>query len=149
MSENQELSTKQDPNLDWLLAAVVDLVNKLPITIGVTLNVGGLVISGQMIGVEDYFEELAKLMATPKVNETLNQGLQQLFEQLSSARTLLNEKKKGDVEEVQKQPTFIHLKDVKMLLSNRQAIPDNSGSLWRGRLSQVDGFVFGTLSNTI
>jgi len=45
-------------------------------------------------------------------------------------------------------PGFIHLQDARWLYSDGKVISGNTGVLWRGKLSAVDGFCFGQTGRT-
>lgn len=143
MTENQEEKTKFNTDVDWFLQILVSTVNKTSIDIGITLNVGGLIISGQLINIKIYFEGLAQEMALANADEPLKDAFQTMFRKIGSEYKLSSEESEN---ENQPPPKFIHLKNAKMLLANGQKVPTNQGVWWRGRLSEVDGFSLGSLS---
>src|SRR5450755_3147485 len=49
----------EHPTVDFVLQAIVDLTNETGIEMGITLCVGGIVVSGQLISGKTYFEEIA------------------------------------------------------------------------------------------
>ena len=50
--------------VDWFLQSLVDLVNKVKIEFPITLNVGGHLISGELISGQKYFEKLAEIASS-------------------------------------------------------------------------------------
>jgi hypothetical protein len=46
--------------VDWLLQSLISIVNNESASIPITLSVGGLLISGDMIGGKTYFDEFAR-----------------------------------------------------------------------------------------
>lgn len=134
---------------DWFLEALVDFVNHGEGTtgFGVILNVGGLVISGNLVSVRRYFEGFGKdfgagLSAAGRDDDTVKH-FEQVFSQLgkSYATTLDVEK-----DEELPPPRYIHLENAKFYFPGQQPVPQNRGVWWRGRISHVDGFILGSLS---
>lgn len=134
----------QIPQRDWFLDTLVDLANRLGSGMGVTLNIKGTVIHGNLISGKLYFEELAK-QVEPNPPDDPNQVI------IADAFRGLISKMGEDVYSFDKEdedrppPNFIHLKDARILTGNG-LIPSNEGVLWRGRLTSVDGVVFGDMA---
>lgn len=127
------------PQIDWLLQELVFLVNKFDLRIGVTLTVGGNLLSGEMIGGAHYFK-------TMKENFAQSKGASEIGKSISVAM----ERYEGNFREYMAQdettpPAFIHLLEAK--LHGPNTVPGSSTiqSLWRGRLSEVSGFTIGVL----
>jgi hypothetical protein len=91
---------------------------------GITLSVGGAVISGILISDRQYFEQLA-------------------IETHTEAFSSLGDYKPENIEHIPL--NYIHLKDAK-IINGATAIPSSGGRLWRGKIASVDGFSLGTLS---
>lgn len=100
----------------------------------ITLNVGGWLISGYLIGYEEYM----KTFMFGQIQKVIDEAREQL-----KAEGELEESSGND--QPHKCPRFIHLKDAKFFQPGYHPIPGNEGVLWRGRLSAVDGFVYGVL----
>lgn len=93
--------------------------------VGITLFVSGLMISGQLIGIDEYLEAIAA-------------GA------LDELRKELSDDPGPGSEPVPSPPQFLHLKDVRVGLGN--SLSPLKGGFWRGRIDRVDGFIFGTAS---
>jgi len=129
---------------DWFLQSIIDTVINEGIDIGVTLTIGGTIISGMLIGGRKYFEQLGDMLADQSkddddITNVLGTGWKQYSEIYS---------KPEGTPDGWRPPaaSYIHLKDAKIFMPGQKPIPTNNGFLWRGRLSSVDGFSIGNLS---
>lgn len=92
-----------------------------------TLNVKGSIVKGTLISAKDYFKELSKGfedgegIAREIGRYMSNTGLSVDSQEITPAR-------------------FIHLKDVELIGADGQSALADGNKLWRGRLSEVDGF---------
>lgn len=117
--------------MDKLLGKFVSLVNQDMIGTGVTLTVGGVIITGNIISTKGYVEELASGFETAgEFGVAVGKSLREADIEYGSEQT------SDDVEEI------IHLKDAKVLSGNTVY---NVG-LWRGKVNSVDGFTIGLLN---
>jgi hypothetical protein len=82
MTENQAENTTLETDVDVVLQLLVSIVNQTSIGIGVTLNVGGLTISGELVSKKSYFEGLAQEMASAGGNDEIKAGFQEFFKRL-------------------------------------------------------------------
>lgn len=132
----------QSPGVDWMLAAMVRMVESdAGITHGVTLVVGGNLLAGTLINGRTYFQEL---------NAQIRQGRDSEAEDLvAETYTSFAGMYPEPSEERPHGPVwnFIHLRRAQIF---RAGAPPNPGGgmLWRGKLSAVDGFAFGMLEQT-
>ena len=128
-------------NQDWFLCSLVDMVNQGGFSFGITLNVGGFLISGELIGGKAYFEgfgsELAGVFKDAEAAKRVKEGYAKAGEDIYSEKT--EDKKDMPV-------MFIHMKNTKFYNTSGKPIPDNRGVWWRGRISEVSGFVIGKLA---
>lgn len=150
MMENRAEETASETDADTLLQNLVMIVNDVhskvkegSIEIGITLYVGGLIITGNMVSSTAYFQGLAQGMAVADAPETIRNAFQGLFEELSDLPQPSDEELTS---EKNKPPKYVHLKNAKSFLANGSMLPARNGVWWRGRLSEVDGFAFGTYS---
>ena len=122
-------------NCDRFLVSLVELVDSTEVGFGITLNCGGLTLTGQLISGKKYFYEFAETVAGafPGDQETKD-SIQSSFEQPA---------KKYDSNNVA-QIEFIHLKDAKIIFGVGKMT--GNLNLWRGKLSDVTGFSLGKLS---
>lgn len=136
-SDSEDTRSATDPETrDWLLQAFVDEANALNGEfVGITLNVGGTIISGTLVGVSEYMKILSKSFSSDEP------------EPGTWAYWLLDQSKEMTYKEGDSpQPaSFIHLKDARVHLNGQRAMPSNEGILWRGPLDSVDGFWIGRL----
>ena len=110
------------------------------IEIGITLHVGGSLVSGTLINGKKYFDGIAELMTgantnLPKVAASWKSIAE--FGQIYDAPA-----EDGRLKNTQ----YIHLKNARTFGNAGTIIPARLGVLWRGRLSNVAGFSFGILN---
>ncbi|MEJ2046344.1 MAG: hypothetical protein P8X74_22405 [Reinekea sp.] len=137
--ENKEITqVMRVDDKDWFLQRLVNIVNSVGLTFGITLNVGGFLVSGQLVGGKEYFEGFGGDFAGVFAGSESAENIQESFA------------KHGDIysadNETPPPPSYIHIKEAKFFNTNGNPIPGNRGVWWRGRLSQVDGFSLGSLS---
>lgn len=139
-------------HVDWFLQMLVGLANSWNLIIGITLNVGGTLISGDLVSGREYFEDFAKNFVDgfaagvkgvdPETVSAMEVSLKKLADMYPD-RTV--EKKKEEEEEealrTTDRPTYIHLRDARIYHPAGAPIPANQGVWWRGRLEAVDGFI--------
>lgn len=130
------------PPADVFLQFLVNLVNnggQLK-SIGVTLQMGGMLVSGSIVSGAEYFDRFA---------ETFSDSLSDIDTQArQSVRTSLAEL--GDVfrlpQPAEPLPNYIHLVDALFFTADGTPIAGQP-TLWRGRSSAVDGFILGRLQS--
>jgi len=124
---------------DWLLQWFVQFVNKTPLEVGITLSIGGGLVSGILISHQQYFEELAADFSKPF----------EAFDgpEAAHVKSLLLGFVSPEAAPGEKEPArqFLHLRDARLYSAGGEAIP-TKGALWRGKISAVDGFSMGGLS---
>lgn len=127
---------------DSFLTTLVSTVNGGDLTLGITLNVHGTVISGIMISAEEYIKGLGETLKNSgsKIGQLLGD---KFINELSQ-----NFKVPTDSEE-EYIPQLIHLKNAKFYTPNGGSIPNGEGVYWRGKLSSVDGFIWGNLEQIV
>lgn len=123
---------------DWFLRSLVDLVDGAGISFGVTLNVGGTVLTGQLISGGEYFRGFAAEFGDAAGDTPFGHSMREVLAKPAEQFE--------DVPEEHPLPAFIHLKDARMFLGSGPAMPTSRGVWWRGRISEVQGFVLGSLS---
>lgn len=147
MSEEKNERTQIIDDKDWFLQDLVDIVNtsNTGFSFGITLNVGGFLVSGQLIGGKEYFESFGSDFAGAFFTTFPNNGEDAENIKASFARNGEIYSSNDEVEVPP--PNYIHLKDAKFHNTNGEPIPSNRGVLWRGRLSGVDGFSLGSFTH--
>lgn len=123
---------------DWFLQDLVKIVNSGGFSFGITLNVGGLLVSGQLVGGKEYFEGFGSDFAGVFSDSETAKVVQESFA------------KRGEIYSSDKETlfplTYIHVKEARFFNNSGKPIPGNRGVWWRGKLSQVNGFSLGSLS---
>ncbi|WP_145153082.1 gas vesicle accessory protein GvpU [Paenibacillus xylanexedens] len=131
MSEVNEATTEAtSSHNDVTLEALVRVAN-IGLSIGVTLSVGGALVSGILASGKEYMESVADLF----------EGVNEQGEHLASIYRRFAEGVYSEAIPDDANIEFIHLKDATIY----HGTTDFNISLWRGKLSAVDGFSFGTL----
>ncbi|MDX7860227.1 MULTISPECIES: gas vesicle accessory protein GvpU [Aeromonas] len=145
MSDDVDVSNSQNEQavqhdgfvIDGHLANLVGLFNKNPgVGFGITLTVGGTLVSGQLISGKEYFDHLADLLhqddqVEGSVSNTLSREMKWMSENIYS-------------DPDSNKTVYIHLKDAQHY-SGVTPLPTNGG-YWRGRLCDVSGFTLGSMS---
>ncbi len=128
---------------DWFLQSLVNMANEGNIGIGITLQVSGLLVSGTLVGGRKYFDGFAEDFASAFLNDP---------DTAESVRTSFSkyggiyDKKEG--EEIPP-PQYIHLENARFFSTTGSPTPGNRGVWWRGRISEVGGFMLGSLSSDV
>lgn len=100
-------------------------------SIGITLNVGGILISGELISTKRYLSEF--------LGGVLRDKMKSVLEEHPDLKQRVEDAPEGKDE-------FIHLRDARFFLPSQRPVPGSSeGVLWRGALEGVDGFFIGRL----
>lgn len=129
-------SEKTENDKDEVLAFIVSLANKGAISLGITLCVGGTMVTGQLIGGKEFFEGIANSYGNVSdFFRGLGEGGAEGYKDTSQEQL-------DNVENI----AFIHLGNARVV-SSGISIPsfEQPGIFWRGRLSSVDGFFFGQM----
>ena len=147
MSETEESNIQPgepERDIDWALEILVKAANTDDtFSPAVVLSVGGAMVGGRLIGGRQFFDGL---MAEIKVARgEREEGGRTLFELF---RQGYGEPPKSDeeaAEQLKAPVSFVHLKDARYFAAGQKPIPANRGVYWRGKLSAVDAFFFGSL----
>jgi hypothetical protein len=138
---------------DWLLGVLIRLVNsteqrQIRLGIPVTLNVGGFLLSGYMIGGREYFEEFSRTveegLPDELVGEEGQEGVAAPFRRLTDLYSPEEDVPEGRLS--QERFDFVHLRDARFFHPDSAPLPSNQGILWRCKLEAVDGFTLGLLT---
>lgn len=128
--------------IDWFLQSLSNLTNSsASLEIGITLNVSGQTVSGQMIGGAKYFEMFAELFSDGWFDEDTKELMRESF--AKNAEIYKQDKNQEKLPPTQ----YIHLKNARFHEKNG-AIPDPDGKgfLWRGKINSISGFSLGKLT---
>jgi hypothetical protein len=127
---------------DWFLQQIVRFANEWTMEIGITLQVGGMLVSGTVISGEKYFETFAKSFAAGFVND-LETG-KAMGEFIAQYKALYEKQADGSKAPNLAHPAqFIHLRNAQYWHQAGNPIPGKQGTLWRGRIAEVGGFHLG------
>jgi len=133
-------------SVDCFLQSLVSIVNDESASIPITVSVGGLLISGDMIGGKTYFGEFARQFKDgfKNINSETASTIEEAFKRLGDVYDPTLKESQGGA--IISSPHIIHLKDAQIYRSGARPAPSEKGVLWRGRLQAVDGFSLGKLS---
>ncbi|MCM3619535.1 gas vesicle protein GvpU [Sutcliffiella horikoshii] len=129
------MSSEMGAGKDSILEFFVQAANQHDFSLDITLNVNGAVVSGTLIPVKDYFDAMSETF------EDGNDIAQKISEQLAGAGENVDTSKGAEA-------NFIHLKNTKVFCGDSKPTPSEGKILWRGKLSEVDGFFLGRISNS-
>jgi hypothetical protein len=124
---------------DTYLQALVKNVNDAEerFSMPMTVLVGGTLVSGSLIGIEEYFETLASEFAAMFTDPDEAAMAKESFKPSED----MPPPSEGDP-----LPQYIHFKDARYYSVQGGPIVAGPGVLWRGRISEVGGFHFGCLA---
>jgi hypothetical protein len=144
--QNEILRLQADHGADWFLKTFVHMANDSNLSVGITLLVKGALVSGEIISGPRYFEELGKQFgASCGMNEEDGAAL---WKPLADDLYAKSESEEGADGDAGHDPSFIHLKNVRIFQAATSLPTSHEGVLWRGRLAEVDGFILGQLGAT-
>ncbi len=127
---------------DWFLAVLVGIANN-GAGIGITLLVGGFLVSGTMVGGAAYFENFASEFSSAFPKDS-SEEIRKTFAQGADPY-----KKAAETGEGFSDVAYIHLKEARFYHTSGAPIPENRGIWWRARLSEVSGFHLGNFSPAV
>ena len=125
---------------DHFLQTLVILANNDDIEMGVTLTVGGFLISGMLISGKKYYEKIKTLLSENIDDDSALEYIQSIIDLPMAVY------KDDDDDDRPINIVFIHLRNAQFFGSDGSHIPQPDGALWRGRISEVSGFFLGNLS---
>jgi hypothetical protein len=130
------------------LVALIDKAHKSGAEIGITLNVRGTLVSGLLVSGRSYFEGVGRDFLTLGSGDLrLRAAMDNILSTVGASVYPAEENQGGEALHLDTRSLFIHLKNARFVHPNSRALPTNHGVWWRGRISSVDGFAFGVLSN--
>lgn len=130
-----------DSEADWLLRNLVKIVDSNDgLTIGITLQVSGMLVSGSLIGGKHYFMGFSQVISSGFGDIEVSASVREAFGKYAEIYEV-----KGDDDDEYIPPNYIHLRDARFFNTSGNPIPGNMGVWWRGRISEVGGFILGIL----
>lgn len=132
--------------VDGFLQSLVSIVNDESASIPITLSVGGLLVSGDLIGGKTYFNEFARQFKDGfrDISSETAATIEESFKRLGDVYDPI--RKESQRNAPIPKPHLVHLRDAQMYPSGGSPQASEKGVLWRGRLEAVDGFSLGRLS---
>jgi hypothetical protein len=145
MVEDQSRNTISR-SVDSFLQSLISIVNDESASIPITLSVGGLIISGDMIGGRTYFNEFARQFKDgfKDISSETASTIEKAFKSLGDVYDPIQKESQGSAP-IPK-PYLVHLRDAQIYLAGAGQSSSEKGVLWRGRLDAVDGFSLGRVS---
>lgn len=125
---------------DWFLQSLVNMVTSGGLEIGLTLHVGGLLVSGLLVSGRRYFEGFGEDFASAIPDAEVAENIKSSYASLGAS--IYQTREEGTTNA----PSYIHLQNAKFFSPNGNPLPANHGVWWRGRISEVQGFFLGNLS---
>ncbi len=124
-----------------MLVVLVKAVNQGETSdLGVSLLVGGSWLTGSMVGGRMWFDQLAHLIDSQTGNEAGT-----LFRTIGeTAYPSESERLAAGQDPVLPEPSFVHLRDARLLTGSAVRVPEHGG-LIRVRLSSIEGWMVGVL----
>ena len=127
------------PAKDWFLQFLVNLANKNQMELDMTLTVGGILVSGTLVGVRQYFDDLSEYFASPFDTGKDSEMIKDTFKKIGDQCTCISPSEQTE------NPSYIHLKNTNFSDGQAKIPYGNTGTWWRGRISEVQGFTPGKL----
>ncbi len=118
---------------DNILEFFVKASNKHGFELDISLLVNGAIVSGTMVAAKEYFENLSESF------EDGSDLSQELSNQLAQAGESAESNNDGETH-------FIHLKNTRVYCGDSKPTPSKGKILWRGKLSEIDSFFLGKIS---
>ncbi|MFP5300086.1 gas vesicle accessory protein GvpU [Cobetia sp. SIMBA_158] len=133
------MSTQLEKN-DVLLNLLVKMA-EANVTMSVTLNVNGIVITGNLVSQKRYYEEVISDLRKP-FNSTFKEEASGILDSLSMLGDLPNGSSSEEDESAGYE--FVHLSGARYFIGD-SSIPVG-GVPWRGKMAAIDGFTLGRMS---
>ncbi|HEY3140217.1 MAG TPA: gas vesicle accessory protein GvpU [Acidimicrobiales bacterium] len=139
---DDEAALPDPQGLDKFLRILTGAADRSDSEIALTLNVGGVLISGKVCSPAAYFEGLAQGLEAAADGNMAMGGFATMFKEWAED---FRQPLDGEPDWDSRKVTMIHMKDAQFFTPGQAPLPNNQGVYWRGRLSSVDGFSWGRL----
>lgn len=150
MSEpNEEPSVVARKLSDFDLSVFANLVNHTEVGVGLTLLVGGTLISGTLISGKKYYAALQERFSSyspDSYGSVLKEHFSNCYE-VYAPENITEGSDTADANQTEIPLNFIHLEDVSLQGGNGGFTAIN-GALLRLKIEEIDGHIFGTTSST-
>lgn len=134
---------------DGHLQFLVQLVNNADIEFGLTVTVGGLIVSGRLASLSNYFKDFSDAFADGLDFEEPSGDDSEARESIREMMALPARVAKKSSKSRELAPRHLHLRNPSFR-SGQAVITPNSpmgSSWWRGRLSEIDGYFLGEIDH--
>jgi hypothetical protein len=140
---------------DWLLEELVSVMNQsADSSLSIVLTVKGVVMSGMLIGVRQYFELLGRSLGEGFRHASQSDTsaddasqVEQTYAKIGRVAQAAFTDESNERGQGRPQIRFLHLKDPRILVGDQVSHLNSPIPLvWRGKLSEVDGFMLGNLT---
>jgi hypothetical protein len=130
---------------DWFLRSTISDLTPLGVELGITVMVRGMVVSGTLISGAKYFEEMGNSFQS--IGGEHQEVTNAIGESWKAWKVLYDKPEDAPDDWKPEQTSYIHLRDARIFAPGQSSLPSNQGVLWRGKLSSVDGFSMGKMSD--
>lgn len=140
LQEQREAFSHQLP--DVLLRTYVVICNRHRLQFGVTLHVGGLVVSGMLTPASEWMGNLAGYIDANSVGDdpsVLTSPMREMGISIE-LQTMGGEPTDEEIDQEHRSTRYIHLRDATVFQGSREI---GRGIFWRGRLASIDGWFIG------
>lgn len=125
---------------NWFLPNFMAVTNRVGLRPTVTLNVGGLLISGELIDAQTYFSDLSTV-TNEELKDVLSQdALNQLDALFEAFRERAEHPGNAPGQSASHEPRHLYLRNARVYQPGGSSAPAAGGVSWRVRLDAVDGF---------
>lgn len=124
-------------DLDWALQDLLQMANTLNASIGITLTVGGTLLTGQLIGGAEYWKKFADQFASAFPPGEATESIRESFAAKAEIYPAGAPMPKYGY-------NYIHIDNCRAFVGG--SFVPTTGTLWRGRAAEVDGFSLGVLN---
>ena len=137
--------------VDWFLQSLVEMANNSPaaVSFGLTISVGGMLVSGELVSGQQYFEgfgiEFAGTFKDAKAAASVKESFSKLGGNIYSAGRKEDASAPKSPSGAASGPSYIHLKNARFFDPSGKPTASTQGTWWRGKLSAVDGFSLGVV----
>lgn len=130
MGDNQE---QQPADYDFILEILMNAA-KSGMPTPITVNSGGVLITGMLVSEAEYLKEFAGGMILDAMKRRV-EGDEALRARMKEAKDDPSERE------------FIHIKNPQIILASGQMLPQGACPMWRGRVKSIDGYIPGQLAS--
>jgi len=117
----------------WFLQRLVEVTSEVGVRPMVTLTVGGLLVTGELIDGKTYFNEMSEAVTEELPPGSVASSLEALLAEFAAKRTT-----PGSDTSAADEPLHVHIRGARVFDPSGSAVPAVGGASWRVKLSAVD-----------